>query len=96
MSGSKGEREGMIDGHIHIEYGPYTLPWIQEFVDQAVKMGLSEIRLLEHNYMFPEFAPMYDSTRAASDFVDNWFQRKAGKKCFSEYLELVDKVRQQD
>ena len=22
----------MIDGHIHIEYGPYTLPWIQEFV----------------------------------------------------------------
>ena len=59
-------------------------------------MGLSEIRLLEHNYMFPEFAPMYDSTRAASDFVDNWFQRKAGKKCFSEYLELVDKVRQQD
>ena len=46
----------MIDGHIHIEYGPYTLSWIQEFVDQAVKMGLSEIRLLEHNYMFPEFA----------------------------------------
>ena len=86
----------MIDGHIHIEYGPYTLPWIQEFVDQAVKMGLTEIRLLEHNYMFPEFAPMYDSTRAASDFVDNWFQRKAGKKSFSEYLELVEKVRQQD
>ena len=67
MSGSKGEREVMIDGHIHIEYGPYTLPWIQEFVDQAVKMGLTEIRLLEHNYMFPEFAPMYDSTRAASE-----------------------------
>lgn len=55
----------MIDGHIHIEKGPYTLSWIEEFVDQAVKMNLTEIRLLEHNYMFPEFAPMYDSTGAA-------------------------------
>ena len=42
----------MIDGHIHIERGDYTLEWIQKFVDRAVAMGLDEIRLLEHNYMF--------------------------------------------
>ena len=60
----------MIDGHIHIERGDYSLEWIRRFVDRAVETGLSEIRLLEHNFLFPEFAPMYDSVRAHSDFVD--------------------------
>ena len=36
----------MIDGHIHIERGPYTLEWIRKFVDKAVETGLDEIRLL--------------------------------------------------
>ncbi|MBO4592353.1 MAG: histidinol phosphate phosphatase [Eubacterium sp.] len=86
----------MIDGHIHIERGDYTLEWIQNFVDRAVEMGLDEIRLLEHNYMFKEFEPMYDSVRAYSDFVDDWFQRKACLKKYEEYLELIDKVRAKD
>ncbi|MBR3646739.1 MAG: hypothetical protein IKN54_10010 [Lachnospiraceae bacterium] len=30
----------MIDGHIHIERGDYTLEWIQQFVNRAVAMGL--------------------------------------------------------
>ncbi len=25
----------MIDGHIHLEYGDYTLEYIQKFVDKA-------------------------------------------------------------
>lgn len=86
----------MIDGHIHIERGNYTLEWIQEFVDRALATGLTEIRLLEHNYMFPEFAPMYDSARQKSDFVDAWFQRKAGKKDLKEYLALIEQVRKTD
>lgn len=83
----------MIDGHIHIERGDYTLEWIQQFVDRAVATGLDEIRLLEHNYMFKEFEPMYDTVRANSDFVNDWFVRKAGKKDYKEYLDLIDKVR---
>ena len=70
----------MIDGHIHIEQGDYTTDWIRRFADRAAETGLEEIRLLEHNYMFPEFAPMYDGVRAHSAFVDDWFRRKAGKK----------------
>ena len=68
----------MTDGHIHIEKGPYTLEWIQKFVDKAVEMNLSEIRLLEHNYRFEEFVPMYDSVCAYSEYVDAWFHRNAG------------------
>ena len=66
----------MIDGHIHLEYGDYTLEYIQKFVDKAVEMKLDEIWLLEHNYMFPEFAPMYDSVCAHSSFVNDWFQNE--------------------
>lgn len=83
----------MIDGHIHVEYGPYTLEWIDEFVKKAEEMDLTEIRLLEHNYMFPEFSPMYDSVRAASDFVNSWFERKAAYKKLPEYLALIEEVR---
>ncbi len=86
----------MIDGHIHIERGDYTLEWIQRFVDRAVEMQLDEIRLLEHNFMFKEFFPMYDRVCAHSDFVNDWFHRKAGLKNYDEYLELIDKVRSRE
>ena len=79
----------MTDGHIHIERGPYTLNWIDRFVSRAVEMGLDEIRLLEHNYIFEEFSPMYDSVRAYSEYVDAWFQRSAGKHKLADYLELI-------
>ena len=83
----------MIDGHIHIERGAYTLEWIGQFVNKAVEMGLDEIRLLEHNYIFEEFAPMYDSVRAYSEYVDAWFRRNAGIHKFADYLELIEQVR---
>lgn len=86
----------MIDGHIHIEFGDYTVDWIRQFADRAVETGLDEIRLLEHNYMFPEFAPMYESVCEKSGFINDWFQRKACKKNYEEYLELIEKIRNED
>ena len=41
----------MIDGHIHIERGDYSLEWIEQFVNKAVEMKIDEIRLLEHCYI---------------------------------------------
>ena len=86
----------MIDGHIHLEYGDYTLEYVQKFVDRAVEMKLDEIRLLEHNYMFPEFASMYDAVCAQSSFIHAWFHRTAGRKSYNRYLDLIKKVRQAD
>ena len=82
-----------IDGHIHIEHGPYTLDWISEFVKKAVEMNLDEIRLLEHCYRFEEFVPMYDSVCAYSEYVDAWFHRQAGVLKLEDYLRLIDQVR---
>lgn len=45
----------MIDGHVHIERGNYTLDWINEFVKYALERGISEIYFLEHSYRFKEF-----------------------------------------
>lgn len=49
----------MLDCHIHLETGPYTLAWVKKYVGYALQRGLSEIHLLEHSYLFPEFLPMY-------------------------------------
>lgn len=85
----------MTDGHIHIERGPYSLEWIEQFVNKAVEMQLDEIRLLEHCYIFEEFVPMYASVCAYSKYVEDWFRRSAGKHRMSEYCELIEKVRAQ-
>lgn len=39
--------EKMIDGHIHIECGAYTIDWINRFVNKAVEMGINKMRLLD-------------------------------------------------
>lgn len=83
----------MIDGHIHIERGAYTLKWINQFVSKAVEMELDEICLLEHCYKFEEFVPMYDSVCAYSEYVDAWFHRSAGVHQLADYLELIEQVR---
>lgn len=85
----------MVDAHIHIERGEYTLDWINQFVENAVQRGLNEIWLLEHCYRFSEFVPMYDSVCAASGYIDKWFHRKAGVLKLDDYLRLIDKVRNQ-
>jgi histidinol-phosphatase (PHP family) len=83
----------MIDAHIHIEKGPYTLEWINEFVKTALDRHIDEISLLEHCYLFNEFTAMYDRVCAYSDYIDRWFHRRAGRYSISNYLDLIEKVR---
>ncbi|MDF2590433.1 MAG: hypothetical protein K0S41_4276 [Anaerocolumna sp.] len=84
----------MIDGHIHIERGPYNLDWIDKFVEIALKKHIDEIWLLEHCYRFKEFIPMYDTVCTYSEYIDKWFHSKAGVFCLNDYNKLIDKVRQ--
>ena len=86
----------MLDCHIHIERGEYTLDWIKRFVQAAQEKGLDEIWLLEHCYRFCEFVPMYGEVCAASDYINRWFHQKAGKLAFADYFRLIKSVRAQD
>lgn len=82
----------MTDVHIHIERGPYTKEWIDKFVEQAVRMGLDEIYLLEHSHRFVEFTPMYASVCEYSDYQKNWYKSKVGLS-IKEYQALIAEMR---
>jgi histidinol-phosphatase (PHP family) len=81
----------MLDCHVHIERGQYTEDWINQFVQQAKDRGLNEIWLLEHCYRFREFVPMYDNACAYSDYVNQWFGRKAGALDFPDSVHFIDR-----
>ncbi|HBL84909.1 MAG: hypothetical protein A2Y17_06725 [Clostridiales bacterium GWF2_38_85] len=83
----------MTDCHIHIERGPYTLDWINKFINKAVEQGLSEIWLLEHSYRFIEFLPMYNDICANNSYIKTWLAKKGGVCNLSDYLHLIDEVR---
>ncbi len=83
----------MIDAHVHLERGPYTLEWVDRFVQTAVSRGIQELCLLEHCYMFPEFLPMYDGILGQSAYMDQWFARTNGHRDLQEYLGLVEQAR---
>ncbi len=94
MIETKGCDIHMIDGHIHIERGPYTLEWIDQFVVRAVVEQIDEIWLLEHCYRFKEFVPMYDQACAYSSYIDKWFHQKAGAFYFDDYRKLIEIIRE--
>lgn len=83
----------ILDGHIHIEKGEYSLNWISEFVNSGLSKELTEIWLLEHCYRFKEFMPMYDSVCEYSDYINSWFHRKAGVLILDDYLRLMEEVK---
>jgi len=45
----------VIDAHVHLERGPYTREWLEQFVAQARRTGVTELHLLEHTHRFVEF-----------------------------------------
>lgn len=87
----------MKDLHIHIERGPYTIEWIEEFISKAEKMGIDEICLLEHSIRFTDFHPTFKEAREYNLYQKRWFDGKA--KCahsLDEFKSLADKIRKRD
>ncbi len=44
----------MIDAHVHLEKGDYSVEWIEQFIKYAVKRNIDEIYFLEHTHIFQE------------------------------------------
>ncbi|NLL88730.1 MAG: histidinol-phosphatase [Firmicutes bacterium] len=81
----------MIDYHIHLENGPYTLEWLEEFWRQAQKQGIREIGITEHCHKFSEFYPMFapltegeGSYQYMRDWITQDFQHD-----LAQYIELL-------
>lgn len=86
----------MIDCHIHLEKGPYTVEWLNQFVNTAISHNLDEIYLLEHSYRFVEFAPMYESICNYSNYQKKWFQQKSNSNLsIQNYIQFIETARQE-
>lgn len=84
----------MKDLHIHIERGPYTKEWIDQFVDKAVQMNIDEISLLEHSIRIKEFHPTFKEAREYNSYQKQWFDGKEKQAhTMSEYKALIDEIR---
>lgn len=87
----------MKDLHIHIERGEYNKAWIDKFVDQAVKMGMDEINLLEHTIRIKEFHPTFKEARKYNLYQAKWFAGKEKQAhTLDEYKALVTEIRNSD
>jgi histidinol-phosphatase (PHP family) len=85
------ESDNMIDTHIHIEKGDYTLEWINQFVNVALNRGLTEIYLLEHSHRFIEFKNIYKNFVLYNDYQKSWLDRKL-KLSLEDYKDFILKV----
>jgi len=74
----------MLDHHVHLERGPYTLEWLEQFLRRAGEAGVAELGIAEHLYMFRE--ARHISRRAAGD--------ESRERHLAEYLELMERSRQ--
>ena len=70
------EEEVVIDGHVHIESGDYSIQWINKFVKYALARGISEIYLLEHSHRFIEFKETYQNIASYNKYQGSWLNRK--------------------
>ncbi|MBO9541068.1 histidinol-phosphatase [bacterium] len=72
-------RGPITDYHVHVERGPYTLEWLERFVDQAKRAGVTELGISEHAYRFTQTRPL----------LSNPWVEKRKTEDLDEYLGLL-------
>lgn len=87
----------MRDLHIHIERGPYTVEWIEKFINKAISEELDEICLLEHSIRFVDFYPLFKEAREYSNYQRKWVDAKAQTAhSLDEFKELASEIRNRE
>ena len=90
------EKPYLMDGHMHLEYGPLTVEYVMDFVKEAFDKGLDEIDILDHSHRFVEFKDCYEHLRKYEQ-QDVWLNQKT-KFCntLEDYYRLIEEVRKKD
>lgn len=83
----------MIDGHMHLEYGPLTKEYVLEFVEAAKQADMTKIQILDHTHRFKEFLPIYEGVKAAHPYQKDWLEKKK-LDSIKEYHKLIEEVKQ--
>jgi histidinol-phosphatase (PHP family) len=74
------------DYHMHLERGPWTLEWLQRFVETARARGVTEIGFSEHPHRFRQWRTMYPQN------VASWVDERCTERVDS-YLRLIEEAR---
>ena len=84
----------LIDGHVHLEKGQYSIEWVNEFITQAMDRGIEEIYFLEHTHLFEECRSLYNEMAEYNLYQNQWFEKKQKQMCpISKYISFVDSIK---
>lgn len=64
----------MIDAHVHLEKGDYSVEWIEQLVEYAIKRNIDEIYFLEHTHIFKECRNLYNEMSVYNEYQKKWEQ----------------------
>lgn len=73
----------LVDYHVHLEQGGFTLSWVEEFLTTARSRGVDEICFTEHSYRFHQ----------AHGLLDNDWARAQEEADLDEYVRVVQEAR---
>jgi histidinol-phosphatase (PHP family) len=77
------------DYHVHIENGPFTIEWLEKFVNQGLKRGLKEIGISEHGHRFKEGFKVYKSDGFRTEWIKTYMDQS-----IEDYVELIKEAKQ--
>ncbi len=81
----------MIDGHMHLEYGDISVEYVLEFVEQAKKMNIDKIHILDHTHRFEEFEVIYEELKNIPQ-QKTWLEKKKLEP-LSTYHKVIEEVK---
>ena len=86
----------LMDGHMHLEYGPLSKEYVLEFVKEGHKKGLDEIDILDHTHRFKEFEGCYEHLKKYDEQA-RWLKQET-KFCstLDDYYQLIKEIREMD
>lgn len=84
----------LIDGHMHLEYGPLTLEYVLQFVEEAHRKGLDKIQILDHTHRFIEFESIYEELKKY-EVQKTWLENKSMKfkDHVSDFIALMQDIK---
>lgn len=85
-----------VDGHVHLEKGPYSVEWVNEFIKYALDRNIEEIYFLEHTHLFQECQSLYTEMAEYNAYQGSWFEKKKKEmRSISEYISFIESIKKE-
>lgn len=75
----------LTDYHVHLETGPYTIEWIEKYLEIAQKRGITDLGFSEHAYRFKQSREI---------LFNPWVQERQTED-IEEYIDLILEAKRQ-